>query len=109
MAKFQNLFRYILKLLIIIINTCNSLQMASGSNDNSATTALLTERNTLASRVTELEVKVNQLEDQCREVTEEKNSLHRQLGQLKEENTELNDKVKVLFQTVRFMIICSVT
>ena len=70
--------------------------MASGGNDNAANTAVLTERNTLASRVTELEVKVNQLEDQCREVTEEKNSLHRQLGQLREENTELNDKVKVL-------------
>ncbi len=90
-----HLFRCNLKLLVSRCN-CLTLQMASGSNDNSATTALLTERNTLASRVTELEVKVNQLEDQCREVTEEKNSLHRQLGQLKEENTELNEKVKVL-------------
>ena len=70
--------------------------MASGNGSDSAgTTALLTERNALAARVTELETKTRDLEEQLSNVTEEKDVLHRQLGQVKEENAELEDKVKV--------------
>ena len=70
--------------------------MASGSGSDSAgTTVLLTERNSLAARVTELETKTRNLEEELNNVTEEKNVLHRQLGQVKEENAELEDKVKV--------------
>ena len=71
--------------------------MASGGGSDSAgTTALLTERNSLAARVTELEAKTKNLEENLSDVTEEKNVLHRQLGQVKEVNIELEDKVKVM-------------
>ena len=70
--------------------------MVSGSGSDSAgTTVLLTERNSLAARVTELETKTRNLEEELGNVTEEKNVLHRQLGQVKEENAELEEKVKV--------------
>ena len=51
--------------------------MASGNgSDSVGTTALLTERNSLAACVTELETKTRDLEEQLSNVTEEKSVLH---------------------------------
>ena len=72
--------------------------MASGSGSDSAgTTVLLTERNSLAARVTELETKTRNLEEELSNVTEEKNVLHRQLGQVKKKMQNL--KIKSRYET----------
>lgn len=68
---------------------------SGGGSDSAGNAVLLSERNSLAARVSELETKTGNLEDEVRNVSDEKSVLHRQLGQLKEENTELQEKVKV--------------
>ena len=74
--------------------------MSGGGNDSAGNTVLLSERNSLAARVSELETKTGNLEDEIRNVSEEKSVFHRQLGQLKEENAELQEKISVQIPTI---------